>query len=117
MSGKLLGVEAGESRIVLPRWLWGGIGAVSTAILAGGIAWASWVSSKLMDLEKRAIDRTTVEQMIASNSPYSRDAGLIASHLLALDKSIDKHDTDVRRLSDSCARMEAKMDLMLNRKQ
>lgn len=114
--GRLTVANGGDTVIVLPRWVWGTVGCIGAVILAGSVTWASWVSVKLMELESRVVDREAVRDMITNMSPYSRDSGAIQAHLVLLDKANERHDADVRRLSESMARMEAKMDIFISRK-
>lgn len=85
-------------------------------MLAGGMTWCTSVSSDLNQLKREAIDRAAVIELLEKQGPYARDKSTIEARLLTAEKALDRHEADSRRLSDSMARVEAKLDLLIPKK-
>ena len=103
----------GDAVIALPKWAWAIISSVLVMLLTGAIGWGSWMTSTVMEIRESTITRKEVAEVLQSNSPYLRDKAGIEGRLMAAERLLDRVDTDSRRLSDSIARMEAKLDIVI----
>lgn len=108
--------RGGDAVISLPRWAWSILTSLMALLLTGAMAWATWMSTAITELKTNLVDRKEIQSMIENNAPYVRERATIEARLLTAEKAVERHENDGRRFSETMARVEAKLDLIIPKK-